>query len=194
MTVCDFEGCERRRYAKGLCHAHYQQKHRYGGQLRKIGTRQEGIGPTPKERFEKHVDRSGNCHIWTGGKVGSEYGCFHINGKQELAHRVAYISAWGEIPEGLVIDHRCWTPACVNPDHLRAVTQKQNMENRSGAQRNSASGVRGVYLKAGAWAATLKSAGKTINAGSYSTIAEADGAARKARLITFTHNDRDRTP
>jgi hypothetical protein len=43
------------------------------------------------------------------------------------AHRVAYVLAKGAIPEGLVLDHLCRTPACVNPDHLEPVTNHENI-------------------------------------------------------------------
>lgn len=43
------------------------------------------------------------------------------------AHRLAYIHFKGPIPDGLTIDHLCRTPACINPDHLEAVSQRVNI-------------------------------------------------------------------
>ena len=43
------------------------------------------------------------------------------------AHRVMYTHMVGPIPEGLTIDHLCKVHNCVNPKHLEAVTQRENV-------------------------------------------------------------------
>ena len=49
------------------------------------------------------------------------------NGRKTLVHRLAYEQANGPIAKGLVICHRCDSPSCVNPEHLFAGTQKDNL-------------------------------------------------------------------
>lgn len=49
-------------------------------------------------------------------------------GKLRRAHRLSWELANGTIPEGLVIDHKCGNRACIAPDHLRAITQQENIK------------------------------------------------------------------
>ena len=49
------------------------------------------------------------------------------NRKLWRAHRLAWVLENGDIPEGMVIDHLCRNRACVNLDHLRLVTQQENI-------------------------------------------------------------------
>ena len=51
----------------------------------------------------------------------------HGRREQAARHRLAYEDAFGPIPEGLTIDHTCKVKRCVNPDHLEAVTQAENV-------------------------------------------------------------------
>ena len=80
----------------------------------------------------------GECWEWTGGKDRDGYGQFTHAGHSYRAHRVAYERRVGEIPEGLVIDHRCKNPACCNPEHLEPVTNRTNILRGDGpAARNA---------------------------------------------------------
>jgi hypothetical protein len=71
------------------------------------------------------------CWLWMRA-LSLEYGTVAIHGKHMGAHRAAYLAMKGPIPAGLHIDHLCRQPTCVNPDHLEAVTPRENnMRSRS---------------------------------------------------------------
>ena len=84
-------------------------------------------------RFWAKVDQDGpgGCWLWTAALYRNGYGIFNVRGRSCLAHRVAYELAIGPIPEGLQIDHvrarGCMHRHCVNPAHLEAVTQRENL-------------------------------------------------------------------
>lgn len=79
------------------------------------------------ERFWKKVDKSDpqGCWLWTAGKQGG-YGLFGVRGRARLAHRVAYESLVGPIPDKLTLDHLCRVRNCVNPAHLEPCTIAEN--------------------------------------------------------------------
>ena len=55
------------------------------------------------------------------------YGIISINGKMKKAHRVSYSIYKGDINDGLVIHHTCANSSCINPKHLVAVSQIDNV-------------------------------------------------------------------
>lgn len=78
------------------------------------------------QRFWAKVAKTDACWLWTAAKDQYGYGLFSSTSKMG-AHRWAYERLVGPIPKGLVIDHLCRTRACVNPAHMEAVTNKENI-------------------------------------------------------------------
>jgi hypothetical protein len=99
------------------------------------------IHPLRLRAFIAQVDTTGGidaCWPWRGHRSDEGYGVFGKSGTG--AHRVAYELMVRPIPEGLSIDHTCHNVdstcpggttcqhrLCVNPAHLEAVTQGENV-------------------------------------------------------------------
>jgi len=146
-------------------------------------------------RFWAKVDKRGECWRWTAGKSHDGYGRFSYGGRgghEPYAHRVAFVLAGRRLPAGYVVDHICHVRDCVRPEHLRAVTVKQNNENRRGAQPGSKSGVRGVHWSGYGWTVQVKHLGRKHYGGHFADLSTAAEAARSLRNRLFTHNERDR--
>lgn len=71
-----------------------------------------------------------DCWLWTGAVNTAGYGFFNIWLKYRgvlLPHRVMYTLYNGEIGSTRVLDHLCREKRCVNPKHLEAVTNRENI-------------------------------------------------------------------
>ena len=130
--ICSYPGCGRKHNAKGLCGPHGAMQ-REGKPLRPL---QDRTGPLPRSAVERFADAialtDSGCIEWIGGISGGGYGSFavstaHANEKKDCAHRWSYEYHTGPIPEGSDIDHLCRNRKCVNPEHLEAVTRRENI-------------------------------------------------------------------
>jgi hypothetical protein len=162
-------------------------------------------GPKPMDpavRFFSKVTKQENCWLWTACRYTTGYGKFSVKNPNVAgprwipvpAHRWSYEYAKGPIPDGLQIDHICRVRSCVNPDHLRAVTSKQNHENTVAWPTNNSSGLRGVtwHKHSRSWHVQVQHNGKKHSGGYFKDLGEAERAAIALRNQLFTHNDTDR--
>lgn len=72
------------------------------------------------------VDEDTGCWNSTYSKHRSGHAITSIMGKSCYVHREMWKIHNGDIPEGLVVRHKCDNPACCNIDHLELGTVKDN--------------------------------------------------------------------
>lgn len=80
-----------------------------------------------------NVDHKTGCWVWLRARKGKEaksgggYGCLRLDGKTLGAHRFSYEQVYGAIPRGLHVMHLCHNTLCVNPAHLAAGSNSDNL-------------------------------------------------------------------
>lgn len=91
-----------------------------------------GRPPLPRNRryiLERSAKQTSGCWHWTGCLRPDGYGKTTANGKQALAHRLAYcIWAGMKMNDERLVLHKCNNKRCVNPVHLYAGTQYDNVQ------------------------------------------------------------------
>ena len=131
-----------------------------------------------------------HCRTWNtrfSGKEAFTYACPRgyrqgaIFDKLQKAHRVAWMIARGDIPDGMVIDHLDGNQSDNRLLNLRLATQSENLFNKR-AQANSKTGVKGVSLHSltNKWVASVRQNGKQKYLGLFDSIDEAKEAYIKA--------------
>lgn len=98
----------------------------------------------PSRFWDKCVpEPMSGCWLWIGCATPHGYGRIGTGGHTtEYAHRLAYLTLIGPIPDGLELDHKCSVRCCANPAHLEPVTHAEN--NR----RSTAGAVNGARQRA----------------------------------------------
>lgn len=88
--------------------------------------------------FWDHADLlpNGQCWLWKQSVASHGYGNTWDGTTVRLAHRVAW-ALWHreQIPEGMTVDHICRQRRCINPDHLRLLTNLENARDNGFATR-----------------------------------------------------------
>lgn len=120
-TACSSPDCLLPHTARGFCQKHYDIFRRP-----RVGRFKQ----TDEDRFWVFVEKTETCWLWKSSCFsGTTRGQFKSRrlGKNFKAYRFSYELIKGKIPDGLTLDHLCRNPNCVNPDHLEAVTAKENV-------------------------------------------------------------------
>lgn len=140
--TCSVDGClTKGKTTRGWCTKHYSRWLKYGDPEHAKFTTVRG---SLKHRLDAKTGFSMYCWEWLGGLDPDGYGHLDRDRGSNRAHRTVFELYKGVIPKGLVVHHKCFNRACVNPMHLEAVTVAVNSQERSGATRISKSGLLGV--------------------------------------------------
>lgn len=123
---CSFAGCFDVVEGYSLCKFHNRLR-RQGKPL--VERRPPGRQEYDRWRFLRMVTPEPNtgCWLWAGLLNADGYGWFRLRGRAVGAHRAAFEFHVGAIPADMVVMHRCDVRWCVNPDHLRLGSQRDNI-------------------------------------------------------------------
>ena len=133
--------------------------------------------------FTWKVDR-GNQFTRPGMVAGSVfkegYIRVFVDGKNHMAHRLAWLHVHGEWPAG-EIDHINGVKDCNSIANLRDVTHSVNQQNRRKCTKHNKCGLLGVFRSYAGWRSVIQVGGRTVHLGLFDTKEQAHASYLEAK-------------
>lgn len=137
------------------------------------------------ERFHEAAcpEPNSGCTLWLGAVDESTgYGMFALGTRRPTirAHRLAWVLAYGSIPDGKFVLHKCDFKLCVNVRHLYLGTQSDNMRDvaiRERGRRSKLGLPFGVHKRGEKFRAKVYFKRKGYTLGTFDTADEASAVA-----------------
>lgn len=126
--LCSVPGCDKPTRGRRYCSSHEHRIARYGDP--------KGGGPVtglPAKHLEEVVlpYRGEDCIEWPFCRMKSGYGQVTYKKRRQLVHRLVCELTNGPCPDDKVdAAHSCGNPKCVNPQHIRWATRRENLADR----------------------------------------------------------------
>lgn len=150
--------------------------------------------PTTGNTRENNRKRNGQ---YAGKQAGSDhrtklrtYVSIKIDGRRYLAHRLAWLYTYGEMPLSH-IDHINNNPSDNRIANLRKATCSENLQNRTSASSASKSGLLGAYFiaKINKYTSHITIKGKRKHVGIFETKEEAHAAYMAEKAILHPYGE-----